>query len=82
MTATTGEPFKVAAPMEARSTDTLPDGTGWWFEPKWDGFRCLAVRDGPAVRLQAKSGKPLERYFPEMAETLRRLGPSPLPDRS
>jgi ATP-dependent DNA ligase len=60
-------------PMEARIVDTLPDGAGWQFEPKWDGFRCLAFRDGDAVALQAKSGKPLTRYFPEMVEALRAL---------
>jgi ATP-dependent DNA ligase len=69
--------FKVTAPMEARSADVLPDGAGWWFEPKWDGFRCIALRDGRDVSLQAKSGKPLGRYFPEVVETLRGLGPSP-----
>jgi ATP-dependent DNA ligase len=59
-----------AIPMEAQSADDLPDGPGWWYEPKWDGFRCLAFRDGPAVILQAKSGKPLTRYFPEVTARL------------
>ncbi len=59
--------------MEARSGDSLPDGPGWWYEPKWDGFRCLAFRDGPTVTLQAKSGKPLTRYFPEVAARLAAL---------
>ncbi|MDB5460364.1 MAG: dependent ligase [Caulobacteraceae bacterium] len=63
----------VLAPMEARSADQLPTGEGWWFEPKWDGFRCLAFREGGEVRLQAKSGKPLTRYFPEVARTLAQL---------
>jgi ATP-dependent DNA ligase len=75
MAGRTAEPFTVAAPMEARSADALPQGAGWWFEPKWDGFRCLAFRDGAVVRLQAKSGKPLGRYFPEVVEMLRGLGP-------
>src|SRR5579875_3996230 len=66
--------MQVVAPMEAQSAEALPEGEGWWFEPKWDGFRCLAIRDGDAVRLQAKSGKPLTRYFPEMAEGLSALG--------
>jgi ATP-dependent DNA ligase len=70
------EPFKVTAPMEARSADSLPQGAGWRFEPKWDGFRCLAFRDGNDVRLQAKSGKPLGRYFPEVVELMRMLAPS------
>ncbi|HEX6860016.1 MAG TPA: ATP-dependent DNA ligase [Caulobacteraceae bacterium] len=61
------------APMEAKSVEALPDGEGWRFEPKWDGFRCLAFRDGVAVDLRAKSGKPLGRYFPEMVEALKRL---------
>jgi len=58
-------------PMEARLVDELPEGDGWQFEPKWDGFRCLAFRDGPAVELRAKSGKTLTRYFPDMAAALR-----------
>jgi ATP-dependent DNA ligase len=59
------------APMEARSVEALPDGPGWQFEPKWDGFRCLAFKSGDAVELRAKSGKPLGRYFPEMLDALR-----------
>jgi ATP-dependent DNA ligase len=69
--------FDVTAPMEARSEAILPSGEGWWFEPKWDGFRCLAFRDGNETRLQAKSGKPLGRYFPDVVEFLRGLKPSP-----
>ncbi len=56
-----------AAPMEAKSAERLPDDAGWRFEPKLDGFRCLAFRRGDEVVLQAKSGKPLTRYFPEVA---------------
>jgi ATP-dependent DNA ligase len=63
----------IAAPMEARSEAQLPEGKGWWFEPKWDGFRCIASRDGADVRLQAKSGKPLNRYFPEVVAMLAGL---------
>jgi ATP-dependent DNA ligase len=48
-------------PMEARLVDHLPDDAGWQFEPKWDGFRCLAFRAGDDVDLRAKSGKPLAR---------------------
>jgi ATP-dependent DNA ligase len=62
-------------PMEARIVDALPEGEGWQFEPKWDGFRCLAFRDGNTVELQAKSGKSLTRYLPEMVEALRALSP-------
>ena len=57
-------------PMEAKLVDALPEGEGWQYEPKWDGFRCLVFRDGPDVALMSKSGKPLGRYFPEMVETV------------
>ncbi len=64
------------APMEARSSETLPSGEGLWqYEPKWDGFRCLAFKSGDAVDLRAKSGKPLGRYFPEVVAMLRGLPP-------
>ena len=59
--------------MEALLATELPEGAGWQFEPKWDGFRCLARRDGAEVTLTSKSGKPLARYFPEVAEMLRGL---------
>lgn len=59
--------------MEAQTADDLPDGDNWQFEPKWDGFRCLASRNGDAVILNAKSGKPLTRYFPEIAAALLKL---------
>ena len=61
-------------PMEARLVEDLPEDSGWQFEPKWDGFRCLAFRDGESVALMSKSGKPLERYFPELVDTLRTIG--------
>ena len=54
--------------MEALLAAELPEGDGWQFEPKWDGFRCLARRDGDEVTLTSKSGKPLARYFPEVVE--------------
>ncbi|MFL5006055.1 MAG: ATP-dependent DNA ligase, partial [Microvirga sp.] len=63
------------APMEAKLVDDLPSEPGWQFEPKWDGFRCLAFRAGDEVDLRAKSGKPLARYFPEVAAMLRALAP-------
>jgi len=63
-------------PMEARLVDELPEEPGWQFEPKWDGFRCLAFCAGEEIELRAKSGKPLTRYFPEMAAVLRGLPPS------
>src|SRR5436305_11934412 len=58
------------APMEALLAAELPEGEGWQFEPKWDGFRCLARRDGAEVTLTSKSGKPLARYFPEVVQML------------
>ena len=58
--------------MEALLAAELPEGKGWQYEPKWDGFRCLARRDGEEVTLTSKSGKPLARYFPEVVELLRR----------
>ena len=60
-------------PMEAKLVDALPVGDGWQFEPKWDGFRCLAFRQGGEVALMSKSGKPLQRFFPEVAAMLGQL---------
>ncbi|HKP22299.1 MAG TPA: ATP-dependent DNA ligase [Dongiaceae bacterium] len=65
-------PVKLGTPpMEAKLVDALPDDEGWQFEPKWDGFRCLAYRAGTEVELQSKSGKSLARYFPDVVEALR-----------
>jgi len=63
-------PFEHLEPMEAKSADALPAGTGWRFEPKWDGFRCLAFKADGKVWLQAKSGKDLSRFFPEVIAAL------------
>ena len=60
-------------PMEALLAEEIPDGSGWQYEPKWDGFRCIAVRSGKNVDLWSKSGKPLGRYFPEVAAMFLRL---------
>jgi ATP-dependent DNA ligase len=61
-------------PMEARSSEQLPERGGpWQYEPKWDGFRCLAFKSGNMVDLRAKSGKPLGRYFPEVIALLREV---------
>jgi ATP-dependent DNA ligase len=60
-------------PMEARSVEEIPNGEEWQYEPKWDGFRCIAFRDGKQVYLQSKAGQPLARYFPDIADTLARL---------
>jgi ATP-dependent DNA ligase len=61
------------APMEARLVDAIPRDAGWQYEPKWDGFRCLAFRDGTDIALQSKSGQPLARYFPEIVAALATL---------
>jgi ATP-dependent DNA ligase len=61
------------APMEARSVDAIPTGDGWQYEPKFDGFRCLAFRREKEVYLQSKSGQPLARYFPDIAAALLQL---------
>ena len=58
-------------PMEARLVEELPRGPEWAYEPKWDGFRCLAFREGESVELQSKSEQSLTRYFPEVANALR-----------
>jgi ATP-dependent DNA ligase len=61
------------APMEAKLVDSLPEGEGWQYEPKWDGFRCLVFRDGAQVSLQSKAGRPLGRYFPEVEARIAKL---------
>jgi ATP-dependent DNA ligase len=59
--------------MEAQLVEKIPAGADWEYEPKWDGFRCLAFRDGKKIELQSKSGQPLARYFPEVVEALLKL---------
>jgi ATP-dependent DNA ligase len=59
--------------MEARSVDEIPVGDEWQYEPKWDGFRCIAFRDGAKVFLQSKAGQPLARYFPDVVASLEKL---------
>jgi ATP-dependent DNA ligase len=66
---------KKYAPMEALPATELPKGPEWQYEPKWDGFRCLAFRENDKVDLQSKSGKPLTRYFPELTAALLALKP-------
>lgn len=74
-----GRPAKAAndcariAPMEARSVEDIPTGPDWQYEPKWDGFRCIACRNGTLVELQSKSGQLLTRYFPEIVTGLLAL---------
>ena len=62
-------------PMEALLVDEIPEGGDWQYEPKWDGFRCIAFRDGDSVELQSKAGQPLARYFPEVVAAVRALAP-------
>jgi len=58
------------APMLSSAADALPEGEGWLFEPKWDGFRTLVFRDGDEILLQSRDEKPMNRYFPELVEPL------------
>ncbi len=57
--------------MLAKRTSDLPQGEGWIFEPKWDGFRALVFRDGDEILIQSRDEKPLDRYFPELIEPLK-----------
>ena len=61
------------APMEAKLVAQLPTGGEWHYEPKFDGFRCLAFKDDGEVDLRSKSGQPFNRYFPEVAAALAAL---------
>src|SRR6188474_766268 len=65
-------------PMLAKAVEGLPEGAGWLFEPKWDGFRAIVFRDGDEVYTQSRDLKPLDRYFPELAAPLR----GALPERA
>jgi ATP-dependent DNA ligase len=60
-------------PMESAPVDDLPAESGWQFEPKWDGFRCIVFRDGDRVDLMSRRQKPLGRFFPELEQVFRRL---------
>jgi ATP-dependent DNA ligase len=64
-------------PMLAKAVDGIPSDDGWLFEPKWDGFRAIVFRDGDEIYTQSRDLKPLDRYFPELADPLR----AALPDR-
>ncbi|MGH8725319.1 MAG: ATP-dependent DNA ligase [Burkholderiales bacterium] len=57
-------------PMLSSAADVLPEGDGWQFEPKWDGFRTLVFRDGEEIMLQSRDEKPMNRYFPELVAPL------------
>src|SRR2546430_3656021 len=58
-------------PMLAKLSESLPEGEGWLYEPKWDGFRALVFRDGDEVYLQSRDLKPLNRYFPELLDPIK-----------
>ena len=62
--------------MLAKRVEELPPGEEWIFEPKWDGFRALVFRDGDEIFIQSRDEKPLNRYFPELLEPLRRTLPA------
>jgi ATP-dependent DNA ligase len=64
---------RTTQPMEAVERAEVPAGDGWQYEPKWDGFRCLAFRRGDDVELWSKAGKPLSRYFPDVVEAVAEL---------
>ncbi|WP_204249072.1 ATP-dependent DNA ligase [Nocardia arizonensis] len=64
-------------PMLAKTTPSVPREAGFSYEPKWDGFRCIVFRDGDEVELGSRNDRPLTRYFPEVAELLKRA----LPDK-
>ena len=57
-------------PMLAKAADALPEGDGWLFEPKWDGFRAIVFKDGSETYMQSRDLKPLNRYFPELEAPL------------
>src|SRR5436190_3718772 len=64
-------------PMLAKTATKLPTGEDFFYEPKWDGFRCIVFRDGDEVELGSRSERPLTRYFPELLEPMR----AQLPDK-
>ena len=59
--------------MEAKLVDSIPNGGDWQYEPKWDGFRGIVFRDRDTVVIQSKAGQPLDRYFPELVDALRKI---------
>ncbi|HVZ14933.1 MAG TPA: ATP-dependent DNA ligase [Bauldia sp.] len=58
-------------PMLAKRIDALPEGEGWFFEPKWDGFRAIVFRDGGELLIQSRDARPLDRYYPELVAALK-----------
>src|ERR671916_1755935 len=65
------------SPMLAKAATKLPTGNGLFYEPKWDGFRCVVFRDGDEVELGSRNERPLTRYFPEVVAAVK----ANLPDR-
>ena len=63
------------APMLAKSVKDVPDGPGFLYEPKWDGFRCIVFRDGDEVELGSRNERPMTRYFPEVVEAVKQQLP-------
>jgi ATP-dependent DNA ligase len=71
-------PLKPAIlPMLAKRVEELPEGDDWVYEPKWDGFRTVVFRDRGNVVLQSREGKPLNRFFPEVADAVLEQVPEP-----
>src|SRR5437762_631725 len=71
--------FPIAPPVEpmlAKLADALPEGEGWLFEPKWDGFRAIVFRDREEVYIQSRDLRPLNRYFPELEAVVRQSLPA------
>ena len=56
--------------MLAKLADGIPEGDGWLYEPKWDGFRCIVFRDGDSIELASRNERPFTRYFPELIAPL------------
>src|SRR5437867_12310033 len=63
------------APMLSKAASDLPEGDGWLFEPKWDGFRTVVFRDGDQLFIQSRDEKPMNRYFPELIVPLTTMLP-------
>ncbi len=73
---TVGFPIELPVkPMLAKLARTIPDGDGWLYEPKWDGFRCIVAREGDDIELTSRSERPFTRYFPELLPVLRKALP-------
>src|SRR5688572_10040212 len=75
------DPFPIEPPIEpmlAKLASSLPEGEGWLYEPKWDGFRTLVFRSGARLYLQSRDLRPLDRYFPDLAAPLA----AALPERA